>query len=65
MNARTHSTCFGSLEEVLMNDQGCATPLDVLVLIFLDQSITIEFCFFLDILDERPRLGLLRRCEQE
>ena len=65
MNARTHSTCFGSLEEVFMSDQGCIIPLDALVLIFLDQSITVELRLFLDVLYKWPRFSLLEEVSAE
>ena len=34
-------------------------PLDALILIVLDQSITVELRLLLDILHERPRFSLL------
>ena len=59
MNARTHSTCFGSLEEVFMSNRKRAASLDTLVFIFLDQSIAIEFRLLLDILHKWTRFSLL------
>lgn len=61
MNARTHSTCFGSLRGVSVSGQRRIVSLYPLVFEIFDHSITVELRLFLDILYERPRFGLLSK----
>ena len=42
-----------------MSDKGHVIPLDALVFVFFDQSVTVELRLLLDILYERPRFSLL------